>query len=62
MALISTLIFAWILSCFEMDSILISALNEVIGSNYSNNVYWLLAFIIGSIGTILEFITRNKKT
>ena len=54
------LIFAFILKCFEMDIILISALNEVLGTNYTTNVYWLIAFVIAFITFIGEFFSKNK--
>ena len=54
------LIFAFILKCFEFDRILISGLNEVLGTSYTTNVYWLIAFVIAIITFIGEFFSKNK--
>lgn len=55
------LIFAFILKCFEMDKVLISGLNEVLSTNYSTDVYWLIAFIIAIVVGIIELYANNKR-
>ena len=60
MSIVSSLIIAWILTYFGLDTILISAINEVAGKDYSTNVYWLIAAIIGVIGTFIELIFHKS--
>lgn len=60
MSWIGVLIFAFILKCFEMDTILMSGMNEVLGTNYSTNVYWLIAFVVTFITFIVESFSKNK--
>ena len=58
MSILFALIIAWLLTCFNMDEILIAGTNEILGTDFSTNVYWLIAFIIGVIMTIIELILR----
>lgn len=55
MTIFSTLVFAWFLTWFDLDTILISGLNEILGTDFSTNVYWLIAFIIAIVGTIITY-------
>ncbi|MBR3152384.1 MAG: hypothetical protein IKF52_02060 [Clostridia bacterium] len=57
--MIETLICALILALFNFDNILIAGFNEVVGTHYTKNVYWLVAFIIGLIVEIIR--AKNKK-
>lgn len=56
MSIVGTLIFAWFLTLFELDEILIKAVNELFGKNYSTAVYWFGAFVIGVILSIIELL------
>ena len=49
---------AEILTLFDLDEILITAINEVFGTNYSTSVYWLIVVVIGIIGSFIELIAR----
>lgn len=60
MSIIGTLILAWFLTLFNLDTILITAVNEVLGTNYSTNVYWLVAFLIAIIVAVIETIVSHK--
>lgn len=60
MSIIGTLFFAWFLTLFNLDTILIAAVNEIFGTNYSTNVYWLTAFLIAVIGTPIEMAVRHN--
>lgn len=59
MSIICTLIFAWILTWFDLDTILISGVNEVLGTDYSTNVYWLIAFITAILATVIEVVIKK---
>lgn len=61
MSIIIILIFAWFLTLFHLDTIIISGLNEVIGTNWSTNVYWLIVVIIAIIAFLFEYIIKNKQ-
>ena len=61
MSIIGTLILAWFLTLFDLDTILVSAINEVLGTNYSTSVYWLAAVVIAVIGIFIELIVRKVK-
>ena len=60
MSIISALALAWFLTLFNLDVTLVSAINEVLGTTYSTNVYWLVAFVIGVIGFIIELLARKN--
>lgn len=47
--MIGTLIIAWILTWFNLDSILIDAINQIFNTEFTIAIYWLIAFIIGVI-------------
>jgi len=59
MSILGTLLFAWFLTLFDLDTILVGAVNELFGTNYSNNLYWFIAFIIAVIGTAIEVLIRR---
>lgn len=61
MSFTGVLIFAFILNCFGIDAILISALNEVLNTHYSNNVFWLISFVLAIIVGIIELIINKTK-
>lgn len=61
MSIIGTLILAWVLTWFNLDTILVSAVNEVLGTTYSTSVYWLVAVVIAVIGTLIELMVRKSK-
>lgn len=56
--IISFLITAWFLSLFDLDETLINAINEILNTQYSTNVYWLSFFIIGLILDIIITIFK----
>ena len=47
--MLATLILAWILTWFNLDTILINAINEIFNTDFTTAVYWLLFFIMGLI-------------
>lgn len=58
--MLGVLIFAWFLTCFNLDKILVSGINEVFGTDYSTNVYWLIVVIIAIIIKIVEYVNERK--
>ena len=52
--MIETMILAWILSWFNLDNILIDTINQILNTNYTTAVYWLLFFAAGLIATIIK--------
>lgn len=52
--MIGTMIVAWILTWFNLDNILVNAINQILNTDYITAVYWLLFFIIGIIIMILK--------
>ena len=52
--MISTLITAWILTLFDLDEIIIDAINQLFNTSFNTNVYWLAFLIIGLIGNIID--------
>lgn len=47
--MIGTMIVAWILTWFNLDNILVNAINQILNTDYTTAIYWLLFFIIGII-------------
>lgn len=47
--MLATLILAWILTWFNLDNILVDAINQIFNTDFTTAVYWLLFFIIGII-------------
>lgn len=52
--MISALITAWILTWFDLDVIIIDAINQIFNTSFTTSVYWLAFLIIGLIGSILN--------
>lgn len=52
--MIEIMTLAWILSWFNLDDILIDAINQILNTNYTTAVYWLLFFAAGLIATIIK--------
>jgi hypothetical protein len=52
--MIEIMMLAWILSWFNLDDILIDAINQILNTNYTTAVYWLLFFAAGLIATIIK--------
>ena len=52
--MIEAMILAWILSLFNLDNILVEAINQILNTNYTTAIYWLLFFVIGLIATIIK--------
>ncbi len=53
--MIGTLIIAWILTWFNLDNILVDAINQIFNTEFTVAIYWFIAFIIGVI-----YILKNK--
>ena len=51
-----TLIVAWILTWFSIDDLIISGINEILNTDFTVAVFWLIAFIIGAIVYIVDKI------
>ncbi len=47
--MIFTLIIAWILTWFNIDNLIVDAINQICNTDFTVAVYWLIAFIIGVI-------------
>ena len=60
MSILFALIIAGLLTCFNMDEILIAGTNEILGTDFSTNVYWLIAFIISVIIALIKLILRIR--
>ena len=45
--MISSLIIAWILTWFNLDNVIVNAINEICKTNYTTAIYWFLFFIVG---------------
>lgn len=59
--MIKMMILAWILSLFNLDNILIDAINQILNTNYTTAVYWLLFFVVGLIATIIKRLFYEHK-
>ena len=44
-----TLIIAWILTWFDIDQIVVNAINQILNTDYTTAVYWLIGIVIGII-------------
>lgn len=49
-----TLMIAWILTCFNLDNILVDAINQIFNTDFTTAIYWLLFFISGVIVMLKE--------
>lgn len=58
--IIDSMILAWILSLFNLDNILIDAINQILNTNYTTAVYWLLFFVVGLIATLIKKYKGEK--
>lgn len=47
--MIGTLILGWILTLFELDTMLINGINQIFHTNFDKSVYWAIFIIIGLI-------------
>lgn len=54
--MLNTLIVGWILTWFDLDNILIDALNQIFETDYTVSIYWLALFVIGAFVSIIENI------
>ena len=54
--MLNTLIVGWILTWFDLDNILIDALNQIFETDYTVSIYWLVLFVIGAFVSIVENI------
>lgn len=52
--MLATLILAWILTWFDLDTILINAINQIFNTDFTTAIYGLLFFIIGLIVKLKE--------
>ena len=54
--MLGTLEIAWILTWFNLDNLLITGINEILNTNYTVAIYWLIALVIGAIVYIISEI------
>ena len=54
--MIWTLIISWILTWFSIDDLIITGINELLKTDFTVALYWLIAFIIGAIVYIVDKI------
>lgn len=54
--MLGTLVIAWILTWFNLDNLLITGINEILNTNYTVAIYWLIALVIGAIVYIISEI------
>lgn len=47
--MVFTLIIAWILTWFNLDNLIVDAINQIYNTEFTVAIYWLIAFIIGVI-------------
>ena len=59
MAIVLTLLVAFFLSGFGFDQILIEGVNELLHTNFTISVYWLVFFLVGVILQIIKAIRNN---
>lgn len=52
--MIGTVIIAWILTWFNLDSLLITGINEIFNTDYTVALYWVIALSIGVIKCIIN--------
>ena len=58
--MIRAMILAWILTWFNLDNILVNAINQILNTDYTTAIYWLLFFIIGIIVMMFKKQKRGK--
>lgn len=58
MAIVLTLLLAFILSGFGLDQTLIEGVNELFHTDFTVSVYWLAFFLVGVI-LLIEAIRNN---
>lgn len=56
--MIGILIIGWILTWFQLDNILIDAINQILNTNFTTAIYWLIFFIIGLFVMIIKKIKK----
>lgn len=56
--MIGTLIIAWILTWFNLDNILIDAINQIFNTEFTVAIYWFIALIIGAVVYVIRKV-RN---
>ena len=47
--MVFTLIIAWILTWFNLDNLIVDAINQIFNTEFTVAIYWFIAFIIGVI-------------
>lgn len=52
--MLGTLILGWILTWFNLDNIVVEAINQVCNTNYTVVVYWLIIFVLAIIVGIIK--------
>ncbi len=56
--MIGTMIIAWILTWFNLDNILVDAINQIFNTEFTVAIYWFIALIIGAVVYVIRKI-RN---
>lgn len=64
--MISTMLFAWILTWFNIHTFVINEINNIFNTNYTTAAYWAVFIIIGIVQHFKKKtwnikITRNKE-
>ncbi len=49
-----TIIIGWILTWFNLDNIVVEAINQICNTNYTVAIYWLAIFIVAIIVGIFK--------
>jgi hypothetical protein len=52
---INGLFIAWVLTIFNIDDVILDAIEEIFNKKYSINVYYLIAGILGAISGFLGY-------
>lgn len=52
--MLGTLILGWILTWFNLDNMVVEAINQIYNTNYTVVVYWLIIFILSIIVGIIK--------
>lgn len=52
--MLGVLILGWFLTLFNVDTLLVSGLNELLGTSFSTNIYWLIIIVIALIVYIVR--------
>lgn len=57
--MISTMLFAWILTWFDVHTLVISEINNIFNTDFTTATYWAVFLIIGIVRHFLK--SRKRK-